>query len=268
MLRLENLSPSQSFKPRDFPILTENSGDGLKCHEQDVSGDQEGGCHGGSESPSVPSSRKPSMLSSLSSLSDLEEDVEGDSKIVDELKKSSPEPDSLDQEEEGEEEEEECNLVIATKSKNSSPDPLEEEEEDDPMVGLESKKPSLDSSDKEEDSEDGDPLIGTGLNKSSLDSFEEEGNLAAKSENSSQDENEDNPMTGLESMKPSLISSGDEEDGGTMTGITSKNLSLDSLEEEEGSNPMIVDSDLLVHLMTALEPRRSSRNAGLKTNPL
>lgn len=51
--------------------------------------------------------------------------------------------------------EKEGNLVMTTKSKNSLPDSSEDKDEDDPMVGLESKKPSLDSSDKVEVGEQG-----------------------------------------------------------------------------------------------------------------
>lgn len=115
-------------------------------------------------------------------------------------------------------------------------------------------------------------MIDVRLKKPSLYLLEEEGNsvTAEKSKNPSQDEDGDEPMITLESKKL-LESSQKEDDHGEdsklLIGIGLK-ISLDSLEkDEEGHSPMMVDLDSLVHLTTAMEPRRSSRNAGLKNKP-
>jgi hypothetical protein len=95
--------------------------------------------------------------------------------------------------------------------------------------------------------------------------------LSSSVPQSSEDE-DDNPMdiveqksTGDSSEEEGQGSEGDGE-GEAMTGIEGTKLPLDSLEYDE-REAMDVDGDSSVELAAPLQPRRSLRNAGLKSKP-
>ena len=197
-------------------------------------------------------------------------------------------------------------LIIGIESMASSSGLGEDGENDDPMVGVGSTVSSTSlaksnegapiicvestesSSGLGEDGEEDDPMIGVGSKESSKSLANNGENddptivIASKElmSNAIDDGGGGGPMIGVEAMEPFSNPFADDE-GDPKTGVD-LNKSSDSLSGEADpvndipvvnpvadmeSNEMVLDTDLSDNLAATSEPRRSSRNAGVKSGP-